>query len=139
MREEYNQTSWEGHARRRLLCCLAVGAEAVRLHLRVDAGAGYSEALCRGGGIAIAPQRRQASRACQVHGIMRPPFRPDPRLQPTPRRAPAAYSDDGSRRPGDRITAYRLSMGSTLPGLGPLASVWRPALDQVLPEVEKLK
>ena len=39
----------------------------------------------------------------------------------------------GAVRPGDRITAYRLSMGSTLPGLGPLASVWRPALDQVLP------
>ncbi len=32
----------------------------------------------------------------------------------------------GAVRPGDRITAYRLSMGSTLPGLGPLAAVWRP-------------
>ena len=41
----------------------------------------------------------------------------------------------GAVRPGDRITAYRLSMGSTLPGLGPLARVWRPALDTVLPEV----
>ena len=41
----------------------------------------------------------------------------------------------GAVRPGDRITAYRLSMGATLPGLGPLASVWRPALDQVLPGV----
>ena len=41
----------------------------------------------------------------------------------------------GAVRPSDRITAYRLSMGSTLPGLGPLASLWRPALDQVLPEV----
>ena len=28
----------------------------------------------------------------------------------------------GAVRPGDRITAYRLSMGSTLPGLGPLAA-----------------
>jgi len=41
----------------------------------------------------------------------------------------------GAVRPGDRITAYRLSMGSTLPGLGPLAGVWRPALDTVLPAV----
>jgi len=41
----------------------------------------------------------------------------------------------GAIRPGDRITAYRLSMGSTLPGLGPLGSVWRPVLDQVLPDV----
>ena len=39
----------------------------------------------------------------------------------------------GAVRPGDRITAYRLSMGSTLPGLGPLAQLWRPALDDVLP------
>jgi uncharacterized protein len=39
----------------------------------------------------------------------------------------------GAVRPTDRITAYRLSMGSTLPGLGPLAQLWRPALDEVLP------
>lgn len=39
----------------------------------------------------------------------------------------------GAVRPGDRITAYRLSMGATLPGIGPLARVWRPALDEVLP------
>ena len=39
----------------------------------------------------------------------------------------------GAVRPSDRITAYRLSMGATLPGLGPLAAVWRPALDEVLP------
>ena len=41
----------------------------------------------------------------------------------------------GAVRPGDRITAYRLSMGATLPGLGPLSQVWRPALDPVLPAV----
>ncbi len=41
----------------------------------------------------------------------------------------------GGVRPTDRITAYRLSMGVTLPGVGPLAGVWRPALDAVLPEV----
>ena len=39
----------------------------------------------------------------------------------------------GAVRPGDRITAYRLSMGSTLPGLGPLAQLWRPALDDGAP------
>lgn len=41
----------------------------------------------------------------------------------------------GAVRPTDRITAYRLSMGVTLPGLGPVAGAWRPALDAVLPEV----
>nr|WP_294695577.1 peroxide stress protein YaaA [uncultured Friedmanniella sp.] len=34
----------------------------------------------------------------------------------------------GPVRPGDRITPYRLSMATTLPGLGPLAAVWRPVL-----------
>ena len=31
--------------------------------------------------------------------------------------------------PGDRIVPYRLSMAAALPGLGPLAAVWRPVLD----------
>ena len=34
----------------------------------------------------------------------------------------------GLVRPGDRIPAYRLSGDVTLPGLGPVASVWRDAL-----------
>lgn len=39
----------------------------------------------------------------------------------------------GALRPGDRVPAYRLSMGADLPGVGPLAAAWRPALDEVLP------
>jgi uncharacterized protein len=39
----------------------------------------------------------------------------------------------GALRPGDRVPSYRLSMGVDLPGVGPLAAAWRPALDQVLP------
>lgn len=39
----------------------------------------------------------------------------------------------GAVRLGDRITAYRLAMGVDLPGVGPLAAAWRPALEQVLP------
>lgn len=38
----------------------------------------------------------------------------------------------GAVRLSDRIPAYRLSMAVNLPGLGPLASVWRPWLDPVL-------
>ncbi|MFB9314007.1 peroxide stress protein YaaA [Nocardioides plantarum] len=34
----------------------------------------------------------------------------------------------GLLRPGDRIPAYRLSGDATLPGLGPVAGVWRDAL-----------
>ena len=34
---------------------------------------------------------------------------------------------------GDRIPAYRLSMGARLPRIGPLATWWRPALAAALP------
>ena len=34
----------------------------------------------------------------------------------------------GLLRPGDRVPAYRLSGDATLPGLGPVAGVWREAL-----------
>lgn len=38
----------------------------------------------------------------------------------------------GLLRPGDRVPSYRLSGGTTLPGLGGLAPVWRPALEKEL-------
>jgi cytoplasmic iron level regulating protein YaaA (DUF328/UPF0246 family) len=38
----------------------------------------------------------------------------------------------GALRMADRVPPYRLSMGTTLPGLGPLASVWRDPLAAVL-------
>ena len=39
----------------------------------------------------------------------------------------------GAVRPTDSIAPYRLSMAVNLPGIGPLASVWRPQLARVLP------
>ncbi len=39
----------------------------------------------------------------------------------------------GAIRPGDRIPAYRLSIGARLPGLPALAAWWRPALQAALP------
>jgi cytoplasmic iron level regulating protein YaaA (DUF328/UPF0246 family) len=38
----------------------------------------------------------------------------------------------GALRPADRVPPYRLSMGTDLPGLGPLAAAWRPVLGQTL-------
>lgn len=38
----------------------------------------------------------------------------------------------GLLRPGDRVPSYRLSGGTTLPGLGGLAPLWRPALEPLL-------
>lgn len=39
----------------------------------------------------------------------------------------------GAIRLNDRIPAYRLSMAVNLPGLGPVASVWRGPLGEVMP------
>lgn len=40
----------------------------------------------------------------------------------------------GALRPGDKVAPYRLSMGVNLGSLGPLASVWREPLAEVLPQ-----
>lgn len=40
----------------------------------------------------------------------------------------------GAVRPTDAIAPYRLSMAVNLPGVGPLASAWKPELGRVLPE-----
>lgn len=40
----------------------------------------------------------------------------------------------GAVRPTDVIAPYRLSMAVNLPGIGPLASAWKPELSRVLPE-----
>ena len=39
----------------------------------------------------------------------------------------------GAVRMNDRVAPYRLSMGVNLPGVGPLASFWKPLLEEVLP------
>jgi cytoplasmic iron level regulating protein YaaA (DUF328/UPF0246 family) len=39
----------------------------------------------------------------------------------------------GAVRPTDAIAPYRLSMAVNLPGVGPLASAWKPELRRVLP------
>nr|WP_212756080.1 peroxide stress protein YaaA [Flexivirga aerilata] len=36
----------------------------------------------------------------------------------------------GALRLGDKVPAYRLSMGTNLPGVGPLAASWRAVLDE---------
>lgn len=43
----------------------------------------------------------------------------------------------GAVRPTDPIVPYRLSMAVNLPGIGPLASAWRPELRTVLPQTAR--
>jgi cytoplasmic iron level regulating protein YaaA (DUF328/UPF0246 family) len=40
----------------------------------------------------------------------------------------------GMLRPSDRVPAYRLAADVSLPGVGPVAAVWRSALDDVMAE-----
>lgn len=40
----------------------------------------------------------------------------------------------GALHPGDRVPSYRLSMGVDLPGVGPLAKLWREPLGEALPD-----
>ncbi len=59
------------------------------------------------------------------------------RLTPTGRRRAAEHVRIASGlwglvSPEDHIPAYRLSMGVDLPGVGPLASAWRPLVDEQL-------
>lgn len=44
----------------------------------------------------------------------------------------------GIVRAGDATPAYRLSAGSTLPGIGSLRAVWRPVLEPVLAGLDEL-
>ena len=62
-----------------------------------------------------------------------PTCRPTPGAGP-PRRVAVVSSLFGLVRPGDRIPAYRLSGDASLPGLGPVAGVWRAALGEVVRE-----
>jgi hypothetical protein len=52
---------------------------------------------------------------------------------PARRRVLIASALWGFTRPGDRIPAYRLSIGARLPGLPGLAAFWRPALEAAVP------
>ncbi|GDY30544.1 peroxide stress protein YaaA [Gandjariella thermophila] len=54
------------------------------------------------------------------------------------RRLAVASALFGVVRGGDPIPAYRLSAGSSLPGVGALRRVWRPALEPVLSTVDDL-
>nr|WP_228046370.1 peroxide stress protein YaaA [Saccharopolyspora sp. HNM0983] len=54
------------------------------------------------------------------------------------RRLAVASALFGMVRGGDRIPGYRLSGGSSLPGVGSLRSTWRPVLEPVLAEGDDL-
>lgn len=58
-------------------------------------------------------------------------------VEATARRVRVVSALWGIVTPRDRIPAYRLSMGTDLPGIGPLARAWRPHLTAVLDDVAR--
>ncbi|MTD59302.1 peroxide stress protein YaaA [Amycolatopsis pithecellobii] len=61
-----------------------------------------------------------------------------PQLAKAQRRLAVASALFGIARGADRIPAYRLSGGSSLPSLGALRALWRPALESAFAEMDDL-
>lgn len=61
-----------------------------------------------------------------------------PQLAKAERRLAVASALFGIARGADRIPAYRLSGGSSLPALGALRAIWRPALEPVFAGMDEL-
>jgi cytoplasmic iron level regulating protein YaaA (DUF328/UPF0246 family) len=86
---------------------------------------------------AVGPALRHAptAAAMQVYtGVLFQALRL-PELRGTARRRVLIFSALwGVVRPGDRIPAYKLPVGTRVPGLGPLAAHWRAPLRDALPD-----
>ncbi|GAA4984634.1 peroxide stress protein YaaA [Kineococcus glutinatus] len=76
---------------------------------------------------------RPAARAAQVYrGVLYDALDLPSLPAPARRRVLVVSALWGALTPGDRIPGYRLSMGTDLPGVGPLAGFWRPHLAAAL-------
>lgn len=76
-----------------------------------------------------------AARAADVYtGVLFQALRLPELPAPARRRVLIASGLWGVLRPGDRIPAYKLPIASKLPGVGPLAALWRPSLRALLPD-----
>jgi len=76
-----------------------------------------------------------AARAAAVYsGVLYERLRLPELPAPARRRVLIASALWGVVAPGDRIPAYRLSIGARLPGVGALAGYWRAALAAALPD-----
>ncbi len=123
-------------ARRKVLDALVELCQADAEHARNVLGLppGLADLVARN---ATLPQAATA-RADRVYsGVLYdalglPSLPPDARRRATSRVA-VVSSLFGLVRPTDRIPAYRLSGDVSLPGVGPVAAVWRSALDDVVP------
>jgi cytoplasmic iron level regulating protein YaaA (DUF328/UPF0246 family) len=111
------------------LAALAAGPRDDALEA-LDLSPGQAGEIERDGRLRRAP----AAAAAKVYtGVLYERLRLTELPAPVRRRVLIASGLWGFIRPGDRIPAYRLSIGSRLPGLPGLASYWRPALQAAIP------
>ena len=120
-----------GHARRQVLDALVelCRADPDRARATLGLAPGLADLVDRNADLPTAP----TARADHVYsGVLYdaldlPSLPADARRRATSRVA-VVSSLFGMVRPGDRIPAYRLSGDASLPGLGPVAGVWRAHL-----------
>jgi hypothetical protein len=126
-----------GDARRQVLDALVAlcTADPERARSTLGLAPGLADLVARNADLATAP----TARADHVYsGVLYdaldlPGLPADARRRATSRVA-VVSSLFGMVRPGDRIPAYRLSGDASLPGLGPVAGVWRAHLGTAVRE-----
>ena len=124
-------------ARQRVLDALVdlCGGDPERARVALGLPPGLADLVGRNAGLAVAPRLvpTASTAVCSTTPSGCPTCRPTPGAGP-PRRVAVVSSLFGLVRPGDRIPAYRLSGDASLPGLGPVAGVWRTSLGEVVRE-----
>ena len=127
-------------AREQVLFALADASARPEAHVLLGYGASLADEVARNAGLRTAP----AADVSRVYsGVLYAALGLGD-LPATARRRARAHlvvvsALWGAVSPGDRVPAYRLSMGTALPGLGPLAAHWRGPLAAALaPEVDGL-
>jgi uncharacterized protein len=124
-------------ARRDVLSALVDLCRGDAEHARTTLGvpAGLTDLIARNAGLPTAPTARadRVYSGVLYDALALPDLAADARRRATSRVA-FVSALFGLIRPGDRIPAYRLSGDASLPGLGPVAGVWRANLDVAVRE-----
>ena len=124
-------------ARRAVLGALVDLCRGDAEHARTTLGlpAGLADLIARNAALQTAPTARAGRVYSGVlyDALALPDLAADARRRATSRVA-IVSALFGLVRPGDRIPAYRLSGDASLPGLGPVAGVWRAHLDVAMRE-----
>ena len=124
-------------ARQRVLDALVdlCGGDPERARVALGLPPGLADLVGRNAGLTVAATAR-ADRVYSgvLYDALGLPDLPAEARRRAATRVAVVSSLFGLVRPGDRIPAYRLSGDTSLPGLGPVAGVWRTSLGEVVRE-----